>query len=69
MRTIPDVGVKMLPSIDSSVVLPLPEGPMRRVSSPQASDRLTPFKACTLPAPSPRNFTISTASITGAITP
>ena len=32
--SVPSVGVRMQPRIDSSVVLPLPEGPMSSVSSP-----------------------------------
>ena len=39
MRTVPDVGVRMQPRIDSSVVLPLPDGPISSVSSPCTSER------------------------------
>ncbi len=35
----------MQPRIDSSVVLPLPDGPIRSVSSPGTSVRLTPLTA------------------------
>ena len=43
MRSVPALGVRMQPRIDSSVVLPLPEGPISRVSSPGIRSRLTPF--------------------------
>ncbi len=55
--TLPSVGVSMQPRIDSSVVLPLPEGPISSVSSPPRNDRFTPLSACTCPAPSPRTLT------------
>ncbi len=57
MRTMPDVGVRMQPRIDSSVVLPLPDGPISSVSSPCTSDRSTPLSATTIPAPLPSSFT------------
>ena len=44
-RTVPDVGVRMQPRIDSNVVLPLPDGPISSVSSPGASAMVTPFSA------------------------
>jgi hypothetical protein len=66
-RTVPLVGVSMQPRIESSVVLPLPEGPISSVSSPPVTARLTPLSACTRPAPSPRYFTVSMASITGSV--
>ena len=47
MRTLPRVGVSMHPRIDSSVVLPLPDGPINSVSSPPLSAKLTPLSACT----------------------
>ncbi len=66
-RTVPLVGVSMQPRMESSVVLPLPDGPISSVSSPPVTARLTPLSACTRPAPSPRNFTVSMASITGSV--
>ena len=66
-RTVPLVGVSMQPRMESSVVLPLPDGPISSVSSPPVTARLTPLSACTRPAPSPRNFTASMASITGSV--
>ena len=62
--SVPWVGVRMQPRIDSSVVLPLPEGPISSVSSPVLSARLTPLSARTLPAPWPRSLTMSRASST-----
>ena len=41
----------MQPRTESSVVLPLPDGPISRVSSPPVSDRLTPLSACTCAGP------------------
>ena len=61
------VGVSMHPSMDNSVVLPLPDGPMSSTSSPPVSERLTPRTAATRPAPVPRYFTTSVASITGSV--
>ena len=49
-RTVPSVGASMQPRIDSSVVLPLPEGPIRSVSLPPASERLS-FERLHLPGP------------------
>ena len=58
----------MQPRIDSSVVLPLPDGPISRVSSPGLSVRLTPFSARTRPAPWPSSLAMSRASSTlGAV--
>ena len=54
----------MQPRIDSSVVLPLPEGPISSVSSPGLSDRLTPLSARVLRAPWPSSLTILRASST-----
>src|SRR5262245_23807554 len=56
----------MQPRMESSVVLPLPDGPMSKVSSPGIRSRLTPFRACTLAAPSPRYFTTPLASSMGS---
>ena len=50
-RTVPSVGVSMQPRIDSSVVLPLPDGPISNVSSPPLSDRSTPLSARICAAP------------------
>jgi hypothetical protein len=47
MRTVPRVGVSMHPRIDSSVVLPLPEGPINSVNSPPLSAKLMPLSAWT----------------------
>ena len=63
IRTVPLVGVSMQPSTKRSVVLPLPDGPINRTNSPPASERLTPRNAATRPAPVPRYFTTSVASI------
>src|SRR5262245_48741546 len=41
----------MHPRIESSVVLPEPEGPMSSVSSPGRRSRLTPLRMCRSPAP------------------
>ena len=60
--SVPVVGDRMQPRIDSSVVLPEPDGPISRVSSPASSVRLTPFSARTMPAPWPSSLTISVAS-------
>jgi hypothetical protein len=65
--TVPRVGVRMHPSIESSVVLPLPEGPISSASSPPLSEKLTPLSACTRPAPRPSVFAMSIASITGSV--
>ena len=65
-RSVPEVGVRMQPRIDSSVVLPLPDGPISSVSSPGTSVRLTPLRARTLPAPEPSSLTMSMASRTGS---
>jgi hypothetical protein len=64
MVSVPSVGVRMQPRIDSRVVLPLPDGPISRVSSPGLSARLTPFNARTRPAPWPSSLAISRASST-----
>ena len=40
IRTVPLVGASMQPRIDSSVVLPLPEGPISTVSLPPSSDEI-----------------------------
>ncbi len=47
MRTVPRVGVRMHPRIDSSVALPLPDGPINSVNSPRLSAKLTPLRAWT----------------------
>ena len=60
-------GVIRHPMIESSVVLPLPDGPIRRTSSPPLSDKLTPLTACTSPAPRPSRLTTSTASIKASV--
>jgi hypothetical protein len=57
----------MHPRMESNVVLPLPDGPIRRVNSPPASAMLTPLSASTRPAPRPRNFTTSTAWRIGSV--
>ena len=57
----------MHPRMDSSVVLPLPEGPISKVSSPPLSARLTPLSAATLAAPLPRSFVIFAASSNGSL--
>ena len=49
-RTVPSVGVSMQPRIDSSVVLPLPDGPISSVSSPPSA----PGRRPSAPAPAPR---------------
>ena len=49
--SVPDVGVRMQPRIDSSVVLPEPDGPMSKVSSPGRSPADTPFSARTICRP------------------
>ena len=67
MRSVPSLGVRMQPRIDSSVVLPLPEGPISSVSSPGMSSRLTPFKALTSAAPLPSTLTMLLASRMGSI--
>jgi len=46
-RTVPLVGDRMHPSMERSVVLPLPDGPISRATSPPARERLTPLRACT----------------------
>ena len=55
-RTVPRVGVSMHPRIDSSVVLPLPDGPISSVNSPPLSARLTPLSACTWRRPVAEEF-------------
>jgi hypothetical protein len=62
IRTVPLVGVSMQPRMESSVVLPLPDGPIKSVNSPPVTVRLTPLSASARPGPLPRNFTTSTAS-------
>src|SRR5258706_10355594 len=66
MRSLPSLGVRMQPRIDSSVVLPLPEGPISRVSSPGISSRLTPLRALTSAAPVPSTLTMLLASRMGS---
>jgi hypothetical protein len=63
----PSLGDKMQPSTESSVVLPLPDGPISSANSPLCSVRSTPLSACTFPAPSPRNLTTPRASMTGSL--
>jgi len=36
MRTVPELGDRMHPRIDSNVVLPLPEGPIRSGGTPSS---------------------------------
>ena len=50
----PLVGRSMAPSIRSKVVLPLPEGPMPRTTSPAAMSRSTPSMAWTAMSPAPK---------------
>ena len=61
-RSVPLVGDRMQPRIDSSVVLPLPEGPISRVSSPAIRSTLTPLSGITSPAPERYTLVISRAS-------
>ena len=56
--SVPESGVRMQPRIDSSVVLPLPEGPMSSVSSPGIRSKFTPFSTCTWAAPEPSVLTM-----------
>jgi hypothetical protein len=50
--------------MDRSVVLPLPDGPISKVSSPARSAKSTPLSARTLRGPCPSSLTMSRASIT-----
>src|SRR5262245_4116477 len=45
MNTDPSSGVRRHPRSESSVVLPLPDGPMTRVSSPGTNRSVTSFRA------------------------
>lgn len=45
MRTLPELARKMQPMMDNRVVLPLPEGPMSRTSSPGCTSRSTSSRA------------------------
>lgn len=45
--TVPEVGVSMQSGMSSSVVLPPPEGPISKVSSPRRGDRSMPCSAYT----------------------
>jgi hypothetical protein len=54
MRTAPFVGRKSPPTIDSSVVLPDPEGPSISTTSPPLTDRLALSTAVTADGPSPK---------------
>ena len=54
----------MQPRMESSVVLPLPDGPISSVSSPPLSARSTPFSARICAAPWPRSLATPVASIT-----
>ena len=55
-RTVPAVGVSMQPRMDSSVVLPLPEGPISSVSSPPLERQADALERATLAAPAAEVF-------------
>src|SRR6266536_3232068 len=63
--TTPLVGLKMHPRIESSVVLPEPEGPSRVTTSPASRVKETPFKTSTSSRPSTNFLVTSAASRTG----
>jgi hypothetical protein len=52
MRTLPELARRMQPMMESSVVLPLPEGPISSTISPGWTSMSTPRKAGTPAAPS-----------------
>src|SRR6266567_4594300 len=52
----PEVGRSMAPSIESSVVFPLPDGPIMRTTSPAPTSRPTSRTARTCTSPSPKVF-------------
>ena len=54
--TWPVLGVRMQPMMDKSVVLPLPEGPMNRTTSPGMTSRLTSLRATVSAAPRPKDL-------------
>src|SRR5215471_12307221 len=45
IQTSPAVGRRMHPMIERSVVLPLPDGPLRSITSPRGTSRSAPFNA------------------------
>jgi hypothetical protein len=53
IRTLPEVGRKMQPMMETSVVLPLPEGPISSITSPLATSRSTRSSARNAEGPSP----------------
>ncbi len=57
IEIVPEVGRISAPSIDRSVVLPEPEGPMIRTSSPRAIDSETSSTARTAVCPDPNTLT------------
>lgn len=65
--TVPEVGVSMQSGMSSSVVLPPPEGPISKVSSPRRGDRSMPCSAYTSRAPRPSDFVTSFASMTKSL--
>jgi hypothetical protein len=67
MRTLPELAVRMHPMIESSVVLPLPEGPISRSNSPACTSRSMPRNASVPAAPSSYFFVRSLTSIADCI--
>src|SRR5699024_5248902 len=54
----PEVGDKSAPIIESSVLLPEPEGPYNTTSSPSSTFKLISFKNSVFMSPLPNNFVI-----------
>jgi hypothetical protein len=59
----------MHPKRDSNVVLPLPDGPIRKTLSPRAVSRLTPFRIAVPPRPTPKLLWTSRATIVDFMPP
>jgi hypothetical protein len=56
----------MQPIIESSVVFPLPDGPMSSRTSLRYTSRSTPLKARTAAAPDPKIFATALTDATGS---
>src|ERR1700733_10480618 len=67
MLTVPDVARRMQPMMESSVVLPLPEGPISKTTSPGHTSRSIPCNAGTLLAPSSYTLVTPRTVIAGFI--
>src|SRR6516165_8469611 len=66
-RTLPDVARRMQPMMESSVVLPLPEGPISITTSPCATSKSTPCSTSILLAPSTYTLITSRTEIAACI--